>query len=83
MGLRPSAFQPTVVLLDIGLPGIDGFEVARHIRADATLEAITIIAVTSDGSEEARKQADVTGFDQYLVKPLLFADLVALLKSNP
>jgi DNA-binding response OmpR family regulator len=78
-----SAFQPTVVLLDIGLPGIDGFEVARRLRADIALKAISIIAVTSDGSEESRQQADVIGFDQYVVKPVLFADLVALLKSNP
>jgi DNA-binding response OmpR family regulator len=78
-----SAFQPAVVLLDIGLPGIDGFEVARHLRSDAALKAITIIAVTSDGSEEARRQADLIGFDRFVVKPVLFADLVALLKSVP
>ncbi len=75
-----SEFQPAIVLLDIGLPGLDGFEVARRVRADLTLKAMTIIAVTGYGDEEARQQAKAIGFNHYLVKPVLLAELLVLLE---
>ena len=62
-------FLPEVVLLDIGLPGMDGFEVARRLRAMPALAHAFIVAMTGYGSDEDRAQAQAAGFDQYLVKP--------------
>lgn len=69
------AFKPDVVLLDIGLPGMDGFEVARHIRAMQGMEKTLIIAMSGYGSAEDRATASEAGFDDYFVKPI---DLAAL-----
>jgi len=68
-------FSPQVVLLDIGLPGMDGYEVARRLRElPATRDAL-LIALTGYGSEEHRKLTREAGFDEHLVKP---ADLEML-----
>ena len=64
-----------MVLLDIGLPGMDGFEVARQIRAMPALAGAFIVAMSGYGSEDDRSQARAAGFDEYLVKP---ADLEML-----
>ncbi len=63
-------FQPDVVFLDIGLPGFDGYEVARRMRADRSLRQPMIVALTGWGSEDDRKQAAAAGFDRHLVKPI-------------
>lgn len=63
-------FLPEVVLLDIGLPGIDGFEVARRIRAMPALSGIFIVAMSGYGRDEDRAEARLAGFDEYLVKPV-------------
>ena len=77
-----SEFHPSITLLDINLPDIDGYEVARRLRSDITLQAMTIIAVTAYGHEEARQQAKAIGFNHYLVKPVAFADLRSLLIAD-
>jgi two-component system CheB/CheR fusion protein len=69
------AFRPQVVLLDIGLPQMDGYEVARRLRARPGLEKALLVAVTGYGQEEDRCRAEEAGFDAHLVKP---ADLAAL-----
>lgn len=74
-----SEFQPRVTLLDIGLPDIDGFEVARRIRADARSKTMTLIAFTAFASEKTRSRADEGDSDHFLVKPMPFAELLALL----
>jgi CheY-like chemotaxis protein len=63
-------FQPQVVLLDIGLPKLNGYEVCRWIRAQNQTEVVTIIAQTGWGQEETRQKTSVAGFDHHLVKPL-------------
>ena len=63
-------FQPDLVFLDIGLPGFDGYEVARRMRADPSLRQPMIVALTGWGSEDDRKQAAAAGFDRHLVKPI-------------
>jgi PAS domain S-box-containing protein len=68
-------FQPEVVLLDIGLPGMSGYEVARQLRRQPGLEKTRLVAVTGYGQEEDRRQAQAAGFDAHLVKP---ADLTAI-----
>jgi DNA-binding response OmpR family regulator len=74
-----SEFQPRITLLDIGLPDIDGIEVARRLRADAKFKAMILIAFTAFASEETRSLANNGDFDHFLVKPMPFADLLALL----
>jgi PAS domain S-box-containing protein len=63
-------FLPEVVLLDIGLPGMDGFEVARRLRAMPALAGAFLVAMTGYGSDEDRAQARAAGFDEYFVKPV-------------
>ncbi len=70
-GLTAAAKEmPDVVLLDLGLPGIDGFEVARTIRASPGGDAPLIVAVTAFRGEEHRRRALASGFDKYLMKPV-------------
>jgi CheY-like chemotaxis protein len=68
------SYYPHVVLLDIGLPGLDGYEIARQIRSEFG-PALRLVAVTGYGQEEDRRRALAAGFDAHLVKP---ADLDAL-----
>lgn len=75
--VQAQAFLPDVVLLDIGLPGMTGFEVAHRMRTDESLPRALIIAVSGYGQEEHRRSALDAGIDHYLVKP---ADLDLLLE---
>jgi PAS domain S-box-containing protein len=70
-------FKPDVVLLDIGLPRLSGYDVARRIRQLPDGKSTTLIAITGWGQEEDRRQSLQSGFDMHLVKPV---DPVALLK---
>ena len=63
-------FVPQVVLLDIGLPGLDGFEVARRMRAMPELKGAFLVAITGYGQPEARHTAMQAGVDVHLVKPV-------------
>jgi PAS domain S-box-containing protein len=78
-----AAYRPEVVLLDIGLPGMDGYAVARRLRQDAGSRDAVIIAVTGYGQEEDRRRSKEAGFDHYLVKPVEYGDLMALLTPPP
>ncbi len=64
------AFRPEAVLLDISLPGMDGYEVARRLREMPGFEAITIMALTGWGGEQDKQRSQEAGFDQHLVKPV-------------
>jgi len=70
--------QPGVALVDIGLPGIDGYEVARRLRADARTRGIRLIALTGYGLAEDQRRVLEAGFDLHLVKPV---ELAALLEQ--
>ena len=63
-------FAPEVVLLDIGLPGMDGFEVARRLRAMPALAGAFLVAMSGYGSDDDRATAREAGFDEYLIKPM-------------
>jgi PAS domain S-box-containing protein len=63
------AFGPEVVLLDIGLPGMDGYEVARQLRQRPAGRATMLVAVTGYGGDEDRRRSREAGFDHHLVKP--------------
>lgn len=64
------SMRPDFVLLDIGLPGLDGFQVAEMFRREPGLETIKIIAVTGHGHEEDRQRSLDAGIDHYLLKPV-------------
>jgi signal transduction histidine kinase/CheY-like chemotaxis protein len=61
---------PDVMLVDIGLPGMDGYEVARRVRRDPDLKQVVLVALTGYGREEDKRQALAAGFDFHLVKPV-------------
>jgi CheY-like chemotaxis protein len=63
-------FEPEVVLLDIGLPGIDGYELARRMRTMPPVAQALIVAVSGYGQEKDRQRSAAAGFDAHLVKPV-------------
>jgi CheY-like chemotaxis protein len=63
-------FQPSLVLLDIGMPGMDGYEVARLLRTMVGSQPMWLVALTGWGQEEDRRRSLAAGFDQHLVKPV-------------
>jgi CheY-like chemotaxis protein len=76
------AKDPDIALVDIGLPGIDGYEVARRVRARDARRPV-LIALTGYGQPEDRRRATEAGFDDMLVKPVdpnLLTDLLATLE---
>jgi CheY-like chemotaxis protein len=70
-------FRPDVVLLDIGLPGMNGFEVAHQLRKQAACRDALLIALTGYGEAESRTRSAQAGFDFHMVKP---ADVNLLLQ---
>jgi PAS domain S-box-containing protein len=72
------AHRPEIVLLDIGLPKIDGYEVAKRLRTEECCKHSLIVAVSGYGQDEARSRARAAGFDQHLVKPVDYDALMAL-----
>lgn len=72
-------FRPTVVLLDLGMPGMNGFEVAQWIRQQPQCKEVVLIAQTGWGNHEFRRRSREVGFDHHLVKPVEFEGLVRLL----
>ncbi len=74
-------YRPDAVLLDIGMPGMDGYEVARRIRQDPALAEVVLIALTGWGQEDDHNRSQEAGFDHHLVKPVDPDVLQALLAS--
>jgi two-component system CheB/CheR fusion protein len=66
---RARQFRPDVVLCDVGLPGMDGYEVARSFRADETLRGAFLVALTGYARPEDIQRAADAGFDRHLAKP--------------
>jgi PAS domain S-box-containing protein len=75
-------YRPEVVLLDIGLPKLSGYEVCRHVREQTWGKDIVVIALTGWGQDEDRRKSQEAGFDGHLVKPVDYDKLMALLSSN-
>ena len=75
------AFAPDVVLLDIGLPKLNGYEAARRIRREPWGRTMVLIATTGWGQESDRQRSRDAGFDHHLVKPVDPTALMALLAS--
>ncbi len=88
MALSPEAaiaaaddYQPHIVMLDIGLPGMNGFDLCRVMRALPSLSSTVFIAQTGWGQDHHRQRALDVGFRHYLVKPVEYDDLQATLKG--
>lgn len=77
------SYLPAVVLLDIGMPGMDGYEVARRIRQQPAGRDVLLIALTGWGQEDDRRRTAEAGFDHHLLKPADMASLKTLITSLP
>ena len=71
-------FGPDVILLDLGLPGMDGYEVARRMRADESLARAKIVVISGYASEEDRRRSREIGVDEHLAKPVRFSELLRI-----
>ena len=76
---RAAPFAPEIVLLDIGLPKLNGYETCRRLRALKTDVAVTIVALSGWGQAEDRRRSHDAGFDAHLVKPVEYPALKAML----
>ena len=74
-------YRPDLVLLDIGLPGVSGYEVARRLRSEPGAVQTKLVALSGYAREEDRRQAIAAGFDDYLIKPVDFDALFKLLTA--
>jgi CheY-like chemotaxis protein len=72
-------FRPSVAVLDIGLPGLDGYELGERIRAQLAPHAITLIALTGYGQAHDRERSRRAGFATHLVKPIDLRNLITAL----
>jgi PAS domain S-box-containing protein len=74
-------FKPDIALLDIGLPVMNGYELARALRAQHPVGALRLIAITGYGQDDDRARARDAGFDHHIVKPIAFDGLLRLLEQ--
>ncbi|GAB1594874.1 hypothetical protein PAGU2638_05530 [Lysobacter sp. PAGU 2638] len=77
------SFEPDVVFLDIGMPGISGYDVARRLRASPRGATVTLVAVTGWGQPEDRQRTAEAGFDHHLVKPPEIEAICRILGASP
>ena len=77
------AEPPDVALIDLGMPGMDGYEVARRLRAVPQLDHVALVALTGYGGPEIRQRVSEVGFDGHITKPAPLAELEELLDSLP
>jgi CheY-like chemotaxis protein len=81
--LRAAAdFNPEFAFLDIGMPKVHGYEVARRLRGDPETSDCVLVAVTGWGQEDDRKRAREAGFDRHLVKPVDAGDIESILRGD-
>ena len=74
-------FLPNIVLLDIGLPGLDGYEVAKRLRQDSSLDGVVLVAVTGYGQATDKLRSQDAGFNHHLVKPTDFDKVQQILAT--
>jgi CheY-like chemotaxis protein len=72
-------YGPEIVLLDLGMPGMSGFEVAEQVRGRPEFDEVKLVALTGWGQDEDRRRTQEAGFDDHLVKPLTATALKQLL----
>jgi CheY-like chemotaxis protein len=74
-------YRPAVAFLDIGMPGMDGYEVARRIRLIPELQSLMLVALTGWGQQEDRRLSSESGFDHHMLKPADITTLKTLFTS--
>ena len=79
---KADELRPDLILLDIGLPGMNGYEVAKAIRADTDLGDCLLIALSGYGQDEDRLRSKSAGIDHHLIKPADLASLVDLIATH-
>jgi CheY-like chemotaxis protein len=72
-------WPPDYVLCDLGLPGLDGYDVARELRRHPSTAQTHLIAITGYGSDEARRRSREAGFERHLAKPVAPQEILSLL----
>lgn len=72
------SIHPDIIFLDIGMPVMDGYQVAAAIRADEVLHDIQLVALTAWGDEASRSKARAVGFDKHLTKPANIVELIEM-----
>ncbi len=75
------SYKPSLILLDIGLPGLDGYKVAQRLREQSETKHIVLVALTGYGQPEDRQRSKEAGFDYHLVKPVSIDDVQAIIGS--
>ena len=75
--------RPQIVLLDIGMPGVDGYHVVERLRTDPTFARVPFVAVTGHDGDEARRRSREAGFAEHLVKPVTVETLRGVLVRFP
>lgn len=75
-------FQPNCVVLDLGMPGMDGYEVARRLRERPYGPKLTLVALTGWAGKDVRAKAAAAGFDYHLVKPVNWEELENIVKAE-
>jgi CheY-like chemotaxis protein len=75
------AFRPEIVLLDLGMPGVNGLDVCRRIRSLPGGRSLFVVAVTGWGQEEDRRKTRAAGFDAHLVKPVAPDELLNVVEN--
>jgi CheY-like chemotaxis protein len=76
-------YRPNLILLDIGLPGMNGFEVAKKVRNELDLGNVVLVAMTGYGQDADKQRSQESGFDFHLVKPTNFSAVKQILASVP
>jgi CheY-like chemotaxis protein len=76
-------FRPDIILLDIGLPKLNGYDACRRLREQSWSQGTVIVALTGWGQDEDRRRSKEAGFDHHLVKPVEIGDLQKLLAETP
>ena len=75
------SFRPQLILLDIGLPGLDGYQVAQRLREQSETKDVVLVAVTGYGQPEDKVKSRDAGFDYHLVKPIGIDDIRRIIES--
>ena len=76
-----AAYRPDLILLDIGMPRLNGYDTAKHIRQQPWGKGVVLVALTGWGQDEDRRKSEEAGFDSHMVKPIEPAALEKLLAN--